>query len=276
MVTYNHLKRDINDNRILTYFQPIVNLRTMELLGWEALVRWNHPERGILSPYFFLEEAEESGLINRISEIVTAQSFDFYRTWVTSDSNNPDFFLSLNLSSSQFQNQNIAEAFEAMAASYNIPNNRIHLEITETVAMVNSQETIQHLYNLREKDFHISMDDFGTGYSSLAYLKEFPMNTIKIDKSFVDNIQSQERDLALLDTILILASSLELSVIAEGIESKDQFELLRARNCYAGQGYYFSKPISREKALDFMKENLSSDKKIIVSINESIPSLDDK
>lgn len=237
------LKQAVKNSEILPYFQPMYSSDGFQLLGFEALVRWNHPEKGILTPYHFLEEAEESGLILQISEIVFRKSLDFLNHAISLSPIFEDLFMSINLSSAQFR-ESLVEGLDALIQSGGVEPSRIHLEITESLAMKDVDQTIVILKQFREKGFSISLDDFGTGYSSLSYLKIFPLDHLKIDKSFVDGIENVEKDREILEFVVDLGKKMGLSLVAEGVETEGQVKILQELQVPILQGYHFSKPLS--------------------------------
>jgi diguanylate cyclase (GGDEF)-like protein/PAS domain S-box-containing protein len=257
MRVQKELKKAVNESSIIPFFQPIVNCKTKKLVGFEALVRWIHPTLGIVTPYYFIKEAEESGIIIKISDIVYSKSIDFYKKLQIEFPKELNVFISLNLSSMQFE-YSIVDYFDSLCKKNSISPSVLHLEITESLAMEDTKKTLEILSSLQEKGFSISIDDFGTGYSSLSYLKEFPLSTMKIDKSFIDHIVTDEKSRSLLETILTLSKSLNLDTIAEGVEDKDQVELLKQLDCDSIQGYFYSKPMSESDAIAYTRNYINS------------------
>lgn len=247
------LKQAVQDSSIIAYFQPILSCKTEQLIGFEALVRWMHPTLGMVTPYYFIKEAEESGIILKISDIVCSKSIDFYQKLQLEFSTKLNIFISLNLSSSQFE-FSIVDHFDFLCKEYSVSPTVFHLELTEGLAMEDTNKTLEILRLLQERGFSISIDDFGTGYSSLSYLKEFPLSTLKIDKSFIDTIVTDEKSRSLIETILALSKSLNLNTIAEGVEDREQMELLKELGCDAIQGYYYAKPMSETDAIAYTRK----------------------
>jgi diguanylate cyclase (GGDEF)-like protein/PAS domain S-box-containing protein len=262
---HNEMKRGIQNQEFYPFFQPIVNLSDLSLAGWESLVRWIKPDGTVISPYYFLQEAEETGLITQISELVHYRSFEFLKKVRNVYPEGEALFISINLSSKQFQDLKLVEKLEKFLFLAGLRAENVHLEITESIAMENFQNTMELLSRLRSSNFHLSLDDFGTGYSSFAYLKEFPLTNLKIDKAFIDSAHKKQKDKSLLATIIQLGRSLELDTIGEGVESVEQVHLLRALGCGHGQGYYFSKPLPETESFRFLENCKIENKKIIVN-----------
>ena len=207
-----------------------------EVIGLEALLRWTHPRRGLVSPAEFIPLAEETGLIVPIGEWVVRQACKDAMAW-------PEHVtVAVNVSPVQFKNASLLPTIMNALARSGLPANRLELEITESVLLQDTEATLATLHQLRALGVHVSMDDFGTGYSSLSYLRRFPFNKIKIDQSFVRDIGSNKESLAIIQAITDLGATLGMATTAEGVETHDQLEQLRAQGCTEVQGYYFSKP----------------------------------
>ncbi|MBS1139068.1 MAG: diguanylate cyclase/phosphodiesterase with sensor(s) [Proteobacteria bacterium] len=235
------LRRAIDRNEFEVHYQPVINLKTHRITSYEALVRWNHPTKGLVGPAQFITVAEESGLIGEIGTIVLRHACSQLRSWIDQGLTPP--ILALNLSPIQFNDPKLTEGICGVLADYDLTPDRIELEITETVIMQDGELALGTLQNLSSRGFRLSIDDFGTGYSSLAYLKRFPVDTLKIDRSFITDMTVNENDRAIVTAIMALANSLHLSVIAEGVETKEQYDALSALNCNFAQGYYMAKPM---------------------------------
>jgi diguanylate cyclase (GGDEF)-like protein/PAS domain S-box-containing protein len=258
MRIHSELKQAIKNQEIISFFQPIYSAVDGKLAGFESLVRWNHPTKGILTPFHFLEVAEESGLIDPISDLVYRHSFQFLnKVFLIKKELREKVFISLNLSSYQFE-ENLIHYFLELIHHYGINSQSVHLEITESLAMKDFDKTIKILKAFREKDFSISLDDFGTGYSSLSYLKKFPIDHLKIDKSFVDGIVENSQDRTILESVIQLGKNLGMSIIAEGVESREQLTILQSYQTDYAQGYYFAKPLSESDALELIEKNIDS------------------
>jgi diguanylate cyclase (GGDEF)-like protein len=228
------LRKALVDGEFELYYQPFVNLQRNEVCGFEALLRWHHPERGMVSPAEFIPVAEEIGLIVPIGEWVLRQACAEAATWPE------NIKVAVNLSPAQFQNKHLVQmVFSALTAS-GLPGRRVELEITESALLKNNEATLATVHQLRGLGIQISMDDFGTGYSSLSYLQTFPFDKIKIDRSFIDNLSNGAGALAIVKTIISLATSLGVATIAEGVETEEQLDKVRAEGCSEVQGFLFS------------------------------------
>jgi diguanylate cyclase (GGDEF)-like protein len=226
-------KAHVNDEFEL-FYQPFVNLQSNEICGFEALLRWHHPERGLVSPVEFIPVAEEIGLIVPIGEWVLRQACAEAKSWPE------NITLAVNLSPNQFTSQTLVQmVFNALATS-GLPGSRLELEITESALLQNNAMTLDTVNQLRSLGVRISMDDFGTGYSSLGYLQTFPFDKIKIDRSFINNLSNGHGSVAILKAIISLANGLRMTTIAEGVETQEQLEIVRAEGCTEMQGYLFS------------------------------------
>ncbi|MGX9462065.1 EAL domain-containing protein [Shewanella sp. A14] len=231
-------------DQLVLYYQPQVNSVDGEIVGYEALLRWNHPTRGLLSPIDFLAIAESSGLIIPIGEWALLEACNKAKQI---HAKLPHFQrMAVNLSALQFNHANIVEHVKSALVETDLPPSLLELEITESAIICNVDDAIALLFKLKELGVKLAIDDFGTGYSSLNYLKSFPIDTLKIDKSFVDGIVSNQKDAAIARTIVQLALNLELCTIAEGVEFIEQHELLKAMGCTNLQGYLYSKPLPSE------------------------------
>jgi diguanylate cyclase (GGDEF)-like protein len=230
------LRAALRRNEFEVHYQPIRDLARDRIVAFEALVRWNHPERGLISPIAFIPLAEETGLVVALGELVLRAACTDAVTWPD------DVGVAVNLSPVQFKSPNlVAIVTEALAASGLAPQ-RLELEITESVLLQNSEATLAILHELRAKGVRISLDDFGTGYSSLSYLRSFPFDKIKIDRSFVAELSTREDSMAIVRAVTGLGRSLGITTTAEGVENDAQLELLRREGCTQAQGYLFSAP----------------------------------
>jgi diguanylate cyclase (GGDEF)-like protein len=216
-------------------FQPQVRLDTTELTGFEALLRWKHPSRGLVSPAEFIPIAEENGLIVPIGEWVLRTACATAATW-------PDLTVAVNLSPVQFRSRGLVTMVTSALAEAGLPPHRLELELTETALLDDSEATIEILHQLRALGVRVSLDDFGVGYSSLSYLRRFPFDRIKIDRSFVGTISESPESVAIVRTIASLGSVLGVETTAEGVETIEQLDFVRECGCTAVQGYYFGKP----------------------------------
>ncbi len=241
------LSKAISKAQLSLNFQPQIDLETQHIVGVEALLRWHHPQWGFVSPAEFIPIAEESGHITEIGEWVFREACQQLADW-----RRQGFELNsmaINVSSVQFSQPNINEVFKNIIAEFDISPNQIEIEITERYLMADTEQNKHILQSLRETGFRISVDDFGTGYSSMSYLKTLPLDIIKIDKSFIDDIPHSNNDLQITKAILALSHSLGYTVIAEGIENEEQLITLQSMACDIGQGYYFDKPLPADALL---------------------------
>jgi diguanylate cyclase (GGDEF)-like protein len=244
----NDLRRAVEREEFSVYYQPIVSLETDRLAGFEALVRWDHPERGIVAPGEFIALAEETGLITEIGQWVLRDACQQMRRWQWQAPVNRPLTLSVNLSSKQFTQPDIVEQVKRILLETDFDPRCLRLEITESVVMENAEQAASMLKQLRDLGVHLSIDDFGTGYSSLSYLHRFPVTTLKIDRSFISRMGAGDENSEIVKTIITLANNLGMEVVAEGIETEDQLAQLRALKCEYGQGYLFAKPVNAETA----------------------------
>ncbi|MFP4415653.1 MAG: EAL domain-containing protein [Chitinivibrionales bacterium] len=235
------LHKALDQNEFLVYYQPQIDLKTGNVVGAEALVRWKHPELGLVSPAEFIPIAEETGLIIPIGEWVLETATRQTQQW--HQQGLPPLRISVNLSVRQFQQQDIVEKILAILDKTELAPNYLELEITESLGMKNAALTVKTLSRLKKMGIHISIDDFGTGYSSLNYLKRFPVDTLKIDQSFIRDISLDQGDEAIVSIIIDMAHALRLNVIAEGVENEIQLGFLKGRSCDQVQGYFYSPPI---------------------------------
>jgi diguanylate cyclase (GGDEF)-like protein len=249
------LRKAIEKEEFEVYYQPQVELRTGRLIGCEALLRWRHPERGLLAPAHFMGVAEENGFIIPIGEWVLRKACAQNKAW--QNEGLPPIRMAVNLSARQFhlsqkiQKDLITTVSQALEESKLSPT-CLELEITESIAMRNIEDTIRTLAQLHELGVRLSIDDFGTGYSSLAYLKKFPIDALKVDRAFVKDVIEDPDDAAIVEAILAMARSLKLHAIAEGVEKESQLKFLHALGCDEVQGYYFSKPIPADSFRNFL------------------------
>jgi diguanylate cyclase (GGDEF)-like protein len=238
----NDLRRAIERGELRVHYQPLVDLATDRIVGFEALVRWQHPVRGLVAPLAFIPLAEETGLIVPLGRWVLETACRQARKWRDSRAASPRLFMSVNLSARQFGQPDLVEQVDAILSETGLDPSTLELEITESVVMDQSEAGIRTLSRLREMGVRLVLDDFGTGYSSLAYLKHLPLDTIKIDRTFVAGLEG-EADRSIVDAVIALAHGLRIGVVAEGIETEAQFETLRAMGCDVGQGYLFARPL---------------------------------
>ncbi len=249
----NGIQKAMIESAFKVYYQPIVDLKSEKLVSMEALVRWPHPEEGMISPAEFIPIAEATGLIIPLGEFVLREACNQIRDWKDMGLNG--FRVAVNFSARQFETDVSSLIKEAMCAS-GIEPTSLALEITEGLAMKNVNHNTQMLDDLRALGVNISMDDFGTGYSSLSYLKRFPLTTLKIDQSFVRDIEHDQDDQEITRAIVAMGQSLGLATLAEGVENKQQLEILRGYGCDYIQGYYFSKPLPAKEMTDYLRNSV--------------------
>jgi diguanylate cyclase (GGDEF)-like protein len=240
----NDLRRALERKELDVYYQPQARVDNGRIIGAEALVRWRHPTRGMVSPAEFIPLAEETGLINPLGEWVLRTACAQLQTWV--ESGLPPMRIAVNLSVKQLLKKDFAATVEQALADTRLPPSLLELEITESTLMENAQDTLEALHRLRSLGVRLSIDDFGTGYSSLSYLKRFPVDIIKIDRSFVRDVSHDADDASIVTGIIALAHSLRLEVVAEGVETEAQLRFLKEQSCDLLQGYYLSQPVPAE------------------------------
>ena len=245
MMLESSMQRAIDRKEFQVFYQAKVETRSQKIVGMEALARWLHPEMGLIKPQDFISIAEESGLIFPLSEYIMYTACRDTKAWQEQGFN---LCVSLNLSVKQFQNDNLLPYIKNVLEVTGLSPGCLEFEITESITLNAEEESIAVLSALKAVGMHISIDDFGTGYSSFSYLKEYPIDILKIDKSFIDGLPKDTSNAAITDSIINLARNMGYAVVAEGVENADQFEFLKERSCYAVQGYYFSKPMP---ALEF-------------------------
>jgi EAL domain-containing protein (putative c-di-GMP-specific phosphodiesterase class I) len=237
------LRRACERDELFVDYQPIVSLQNQILIGFEALVRWPHPEFGLVPPKDFIPVAEETDLILQIGQTVLRSACRQAREWQETYPSQPPLFVSVNLSVKQFNEPGLVENIAQLLEESQLPPRCLKLEITESVFSDNIEAAVKLLTQLRNLGVQLSIDDFGTGYSSLSYLQRFPIDTLKIDRSFVTQMMENEENLAIVRTIVALAQNLGMDVVAEGVETEDQLRLLRKLECENGQGFLFSTPL---------------------------------
>ncbi|WP_017651289.1 two-component system response regulator [Fortiea contorta] len=246
------LRRAINRQEFIVYYQPIISLATGRISGFEALVRWQHPRRGLISPIEFIPVAEETGLISSINLWVLQSACQQLQIWQNHPAISKTITMSVNLSARLFSHPHLIEQIDAIIHEKQVNPANLELEITESVIMENSQEVKTILQQLQERNIKLIMDDFGTGYSSLSYLHRFPLNGLKIDKSFVKRMQENHEDMGLVPAMISIAESMGMRAIAEGVETPEQLAQLRNLNCDFAQGYLFSRPIKQELVFNLL------------------------
>jgi diguanylate cyclase len=245
VILEKELRSALDNREFELHYQPKVNIATGTIVGVEALIRWRHPKKGMIPPLDFIPFAEETGLIIPIGEWVLREAMYTVKKW--EDLGIQRLQVGVNLSARQFFNENLLVEIKEMIETTGIDPRDLELEITESTIMKQPEATIKTIKEIKELGIRISMDDFGTGYSSLSYLKQIPIDTLKIDRSFVKDINKGKTDNEIIQTIISLGRSLSLEVIAEGVETNEQVEYLRAYGCDHAQGYLFGKPVPSEE-----------------------------
>lgn len=241
------LRKAIHRKEFVTHYQPIVSLKTRSVVGFEALIRWNHPQLGLIYPGSFISIAEETGLIIPITRLVLQEACSDLKSWQDQIQHLQKLTMNINISSKHFLLPNLLDDIKDILNNTGLPPDHLKLEITETALMEDVEETVRHVNRLRDYGLQIVIDDFGTGYSSLSYLQRLPIDTLKVDRSFVARIQnSPDGNRNIVEAIISLAHRLDMIVVAEGVENQEQYAILLDMNCQYGQGYLFSKPIARE------------------------------
>jgi diguanylate cyclase (GGDEF)-like protein len=242
----NELRRAIERNELRVHYQPIVCLQSRQILGFEALVRWQHPEQGLLYPKDFIAIAEDAGLIVAIDFWVLLEACTRLRAWQEQFPIAMNLTMNVNLSAKQFTKPNLTSEIENILKQANLNNHNLKIEITESILIEKTSLAAQILGELSERNIQTCIDDFGTGYSSLSYLHRFPIHTLKIDQSFINQLDHNPEDGEIVKAIIVLGINLGLNVVAEGVETAEQLDRLKNYNCQAGQGYYLFKPLEAE------------------------------
>ena len=246
----NSLRKAVENEELVAYYQPQVDLRTGEITGVEALVRWQHQKFGLVPPDKFIPLAEETGVILEIDEWMMKTACRQIKNWEREGIAN--IRVAVNLSTRQFRQKNLSEKVAQILNDSAVQPGNLCLEITENEVMQNIETTVEILQALKKIGVLLSLDDFGTGYSSLSYLKRFPIDILKIDRTFVSGIPSDRDDTAISTAIVVLAHSMELRVIAEGVEESEQIAFLQSLQCDEIQGFYFSRPLNAETVTDLL------------------------
>ncbi|MGE7926185.1 putative bifunctional diguanylate cyclase/phosphodiesterase [Lysinibacillus xylanilyticus] len=246
----SELRRAIENREFELHFQPKISMENEEIQGLEALVRWNSERLGFVSPAEFIPYAEETGLIIPLSEVIIEKACEAVIEMRQYGYKTP---VAINISSIHFKQQSFLDSVQAILERYNMPANNFEIEVTERTVMNSANETVSKLVRLKKMGFKISIDDFGTGYSSLSYLVRFPLDYLKIDRSFIQHIGSLDEKQAVVDAIIQMSHRLKMKVVAEGVEQAQQVDILRKMNCDIIQGYYYSKPLPLHELIEFME-----------------------
>jgi EAL domain-containing protein (putative c-di-GMP-specific phosphodiesterase class I) len=257
------LRRAIDRNEFLLHYQPKLNFETGTITGVEALVRWKHPDLGMVSPAQFIPLAEETGLIVPIGEWVLRTACEQGRAW--REAGLPPLRIAVNLSARQFAHKNLLDDVARIMAETGSPAESLEFELTESLVMQNPEHATQLLHKLKGMGITLAIDDFGTGYSSLSYLKRFPIDCIKVDRSFIKDIPEDADDMAITKGVIALGHSLRLKIVAEGVETAEQQEFLRTNGCDEMQGFLFSKPLAAEDVTKFLTDHKPRPRLTVVS-----------
>ncbi|TYR77339.1 bifunctional diguanylate cyclase/phosphodiesterase [Rossellomorea vietnamensis] len=247
------LSKALLNKEFEVYYQPVVSLKDKKVVGFEALLRWNHPEKGMVSPGEFIHIAEETGMIVSIGEWVVREACRQIHDW--NRQLNQEYTISVNLSLKQFSKKDIFEVLWEIITDSGISPSLVTIEITESMAMVNTAHTLSLLEKFRENGIGISIDDLGTGYSSLSYLKDFSIQSIKIDRSFIKSVNESGKDDAIVKAIMSIAENLGIEVVAEGVELPQQEHFLLREQCRYAQGYHYSRPLNSSDLLKYLEGN---------------------
>jgi diguanylate cyclase (GGDEF)-like protein/PAS domain S-box-containing protein len=247
------LRHAIERDELALYYQPKVNLATGAICGVEALIRWRHPLRGLLYPSQFMSVAEESGLIVPIGRWVLGEGCRQAKAW--QDAGLPPMQIAINVSAVELRNKDFVEGVRTVLQETGLEPRYLELELTETYLMQDAKSTATVLETLKDMGVRLALDDFGTGYSSLSYMRRFPIDTLKIDQSFVRNLATDADDASIVSAVINMGSSLHMRVVAEGIETREQLAMLREQHCPEGQGYYFSHPVIADRIAPLLKRD---------------------
>jgi diguanylate cyclase (GGDEF)-like protein len=267
------LRKAIHRDEFENHYQPIVDLQTSCLVGFESLIRWNHPQLGLIYPDSFISIAEETGLIVPMTQMIAEQACSHLCHWQDQLQNELKLTMNINLSSKHFLSPTLLDDIKEILNKTGMPPEQLKLEITETALMEDADETIRLVHRLKDLGLKLVIDDFGTGYSSLSYLQRLPIDTLKVDRSFVSRIQSEpDGNRNIVEAIISLAHRLDMIVVAEGVETEKQLAILQEMNCQLGQGYLFSKPLSKPK-VDELIENILKLSQENPDANFSLPAM---
>jgi EAL domain-containing protein (putative c-di-GMP-specific phosphodiesterase class I) len=247
------LRRGLGAHEFVLHYQPLVQIESGAIVGVEALIRWQNPELGLIGPDQFIHVAEDIGLIIPIGEWVLREACRQVRAW--QDSGLPPLMVAVNVSPVQFRQAGFVETVAGVLAATELEARFLELELTERTVMHDAEQTLGTLRTLNRMGVELALDDFGTGYSSLAYLKRFPVGKLKIDRSFVRDLEVDSDDRAIASTILSMGHSLRLKVLAEGVETAEQYAILRDMGCELVQGYHFSRPLPADQFVAFLKQH---------------------
>ncbi|MDH5378762.1 MAG: EAL domain-containing protein, partial [Gammaproteobacteria bacterium] len=252
MTMESHLRKALENHEFVLNYQPMIDTRTGQITRVEALLRWDHPNLGIIPPLDFLPLAEEIGLIEYIGEWVIREACAQCKEW--QNKGYTDLYMTVNISDREFRAQRFIDQLEEVVKDQGISKNYLEFELTEKIVVQDFEASISKLNRLREMGIKLALDDFGTGYSSLAYLKKLPLNTLKIDRSFVADVDESPEGTSIVASIIALAHTLNMYVVAEGVETEKQYQMLKSQGCDALQGYHISPPVPAKELLGLLKK----------------------
>lgn len=248
----SELRKAIKNDEFTVYYQPKVCIHSQKIIGFEALVRWQHPELGLVQPDMFIPLAEETSLITEIGQFVLFETCKQLKLWQQAGFN--DIRVSVNIVAQQIHRGQLLKDIDLALESNQLSGEMLDIELTESSLLDKSDHVIQLLEQIKERKISISLDDFGTGYSSLAYLTYYPIDALKIDQAFINRI-GKEKDEAIVNAIIVLGKTIGMTIVAEGVETAEQVEFLKNRGCYILQGYYFSKPLTAQQSTEYLEQN---------------------
>jgi EAL domain-containing protein (putative c-di-GMP-specific phosphodiesterase class I) len=257
------LRHALDRGELRVVYQPIMSLESGQISELEALLRWDHPKRGLISPAQFIPLAEETGLIVQIGQWVLEEACRRAYAWQQASTSGPPIVMGVNLSARQFVQADLVEMVARALFLSRLDPSCLKLEITESVLMRDIDGTIDKLWALKDLGVQLAIDDFGTGYSSLSYLKRFPVDTLKIDRSFVSGLGQDSNDTAIVRSVVALAKSLNLAVTGEGIETAEQLGQLQALGCDRGQGYLFAMPLDADEIEGLLLHGMRSPRAVV-------------
>ncbi|MBD2080757.1 EAL domain-containing protein [Leptolyngbya sp. FACHB-17] len=267
----NDMRRALQNQEFQLYYQPIVSIRNDRINGLEALIRWQHPKRGLIMPSEFIPIAEETGLIIPLGWWVMREACRQMREWQIQFPTNPPLTISVNVSSKQFAQSDLVDQVQRILQETGLSAQCLKLEITESTVMENADAAVEMLQKLRDLGLHLSIDDFGTGYSSLGYLHRFPVDTLKIDRSFITHVEDDLEKMEIIRTVVTLAWNLGMDVVAEGVETKKQLAQLKVLRCENGQGYIFSRPLNHAAVAALLGEKGDLTLDDVGQLGEALP-----